>query len=206
MRCFMIQDRYLTKNFRLHELLHSDTAERHPIINERQYNPPPEVVESLSYLCEKTLQPIRDRLKFPITISSGYRCESLAPLVGSTGKSQHTYGQAADCSLSHSFFADPPEALGWVHDRVKAITGREIRQDVNTNFYLFAFVVLKLEELDVDQVIHEYGTHRGAPGWVHVSASTARNSREILLIGYYDDRRVRTVQRLSVHSALALGV
>lgn len=82
----------LTPNFTLAELTHSDTAIAKGIDN----TPPAEVVENLRALAQHTLQPLRDRLGRPISITSGYRCPDLNRAIGSAPTSQHTRGEAAD--------------------------------------------------------------------------------------------------------------
>ena len=64
-----------------------------------------------------------------------------------------------------------------------------MRPDVNENFFLFAYVCMNLDELDVDQVIHEYGEGFGHPSWVHISTSKRQDKRQILMVGNYTNRR-----------------
>lgn len=82
----------LTENFTLEEFLKSSEAERKGIKNV----PGEAEIANLKRLCEKVLQPIRDRFKLVIRINSGYRCQELNKLVGGVPTSQHTKGQAAD--------------------------------------------------------------------------------------------------------------
>jgi hypothetical protein len=63
----------LTKNFSLHELTKSDTADRLDIDNQ----PNEEQIESLRLLCENILQPVRDHFGKPVKITSGFRCSAL---------------------------------------------------------------------------------------------------------------------------------
>ena len=72
---------------------------------------------------------------------------------------------------------------------VAKITGKPLRPDLDQNGYLFAYVCLHLNDLDVDQVIHEYGDDFGRPAWVHVAASRRQDKREILFIGSYTNGR-----------------
>ena len=176
----------LSPNFTLEELVRSETAERIPALREQQRHPPPEVVENLRYLCQASLQPLRERLGFPIHVTSGYRSPELNRRVGGSPTSQHCVGQAADCGLSQRFLeGTASHARAEIEDRVRELTGRPLRHDVNPNFYLFAFVCLHLDQLDVDQVIHEYGLGFGRPAWVHISASRGQNRRQILALGDY---------------------
>jgi zinc D-Ala-D-Ala carboxypeptidase len=82
----------LSKSFTLNELTKSQEATRLGIEN----IPNEEHIENLKILCEKILQPLRDYYGMPVSISSGYRSVALCEAVGSSSKSQHTKGQAAD--------------------------------------------------------------------------------------------------------------
>ena len=81
----------LSPNFSLRELTKSQTAERKGIDN----TPTDEHIENLKLLCENILQPIRDEWGV-VSVSSGYRSPSLCQAIGSSEKSQHARGQAAD--------------------------------------------------------------------------------------------------------------
>ena len=86
----------LTENFSLGELLKSQTAERKGIDNKPS---DPSIIVNLQVLCEKVLQPVRDEFNSPVVINSGYRSPKLNKAVGSSSKSQHTKGQAADIEV-----------------------------------------------------------------------------------------------------------
>jgi hypothetical protein len=171
----------VSESFTLGELLRSDTAERDEALKAQQYNPPGEVVANLEYLATTALQPVRNLLGYPLRITSGYRCPAVNQLVGSKPTSQHVRGQAADCQLPHGFLADPATV---------AIRGqlRALRPDVSANFLLFTLVCLRLEQLDIDQVIHEFGDDFGWPAWVHIAASQQQNRRQILFVGSYTNK------------------
>ncbi len=78
--------------FTISELAHSDTAQMLGIDN----TPSKDVADKLHILITECLDPIRERCGFPITVSSGYRCEMLNKKVGGVGTSQHVKGEAAD--------------------------------------------------------------------------------------------------------------
>ena len=181
----------LSKNFTLRELLRSNTSERDERLKQEQENPPSEIIDNLKYLVENALQPIRNRLGFPITINSGYRSPLVNKLVGGSATSQHCRGEAADCELSPRFLTDPE--MGGIRDEIRSkfqeITGRPMRPDVSENFFLFAYVCMNLDELDVDQVIHEYGEEFGHPAWVHISTSKRQDKRQILMVGTYTNKK-----------------
>jgi len=90
----MIEDKQLSKNFKLYEFLHSQAASRYNITE--QFEPSQEVINNLTNLCINIIQPLREVLNEPLVISSGYRCTKVNGLVGGQPKSQHLTGQAAD--------------------------------------------------------------------------------------------------------------
>jgi len=85
-------------NFKISELIYSETANRLKINNMPDIN---SLDCMLDLICD-CLQPLRDKLKKPMIITSGYRCAQLNKAVGGAtdkyGKptSQHCKGQAAD--------------------------------------------------------------------------------------------------------------
>ena len=85
----------LSKSFTLNELTKSQEATRLGIDN----TPNEENILNLKLLCENVLQPIRDFYGMPLSVSSGYRSAALCEAIGSSSKSQHTKGQAADFEI-----------------------------------------------------------------------------------------------------------
>ena len=85
----------LTKNFTLSEMTKSQTALRLGIENK----PNQQQILCLKTLCQKILQPIRDRFEKPLIISSGFRSIELSQRIGSSAKSQHCKGEAADFEI-----------------------------------------------------------------------------------------------------------
>ena len=81
----------LSKNFSLRELTRSQTAIRKGIKNE----PDQEQLMNLVALTVKILQPCRDKFG-SISINSGLRVLDLNRAIGSSDKSQHCKGEAAD--------------------------------------------------------------------------------------------------------------
>ncbi len=176
----------LSPNFKLGELLRSETAERNPQWVDAQYSPSDAVLGNLSYLVATALEPIRATFGYPIRITSGYRCPAVNQAVGSKPTSQHLTGQAADCQVDAGFLSDPSVAplRDRIRQRVLERTGQEVREDLNANFYLFAYVSLRMQHFDVDQLIHEFGMGPGRPAWVHIAASPGAGSKgEILALG-----------------------
>jgi hypothetical protein len=197
-------NRRLSPNFTLDELLQDDIAERDDDLKEMQRKLTSEILGNLEYLAATALQPIRDRFGIPIRIKSGYRCRELNQIVGGSSRSQHRSGEAADLAVTPAIksgeaFAD---VRNEIETAVRERVGRPLRADVHPNFYLFAFICLHLEDLDVDQVVHEYGDGFGQPAWVHVSASRRMDKRQVLFRGSYTGRRVMVT---SVDEALRKG-
>ena len=83
-------------NFKISELIHSDTAVAYKINNMPDIN---SLDCMLDLICD-CLQPIRDKLKKPMIITSGYRCPALNRAVGGVTSSQHTKGQAVDFHIN----------------------------------------------------------------------------------------------------------
>jgi len=91
----------MTEHFKLYELISSDLADEHGLLN----CPPEEEFRTLRKLARRLLQPLRNAYGKPIRISSGYREPELNRLVGGSPTSQHLTGEAADCVV------DDPEHL-----------------------------------------------------------------------------------------------
>ena len=85
----------LSKNFSLKEMTRSQTATRKGIDN----NPTGTHQSNLVLLCQNILQPLRDYYGRPLRVSSGYRSPELCIAIGSSIKSQHAKGQAADFEI-----------------------------------------------------------------------------------------------------------
>lgn len=79
-------------NFKISELIHSDTAVLYRINNMPDINS----LDNMLNLIVYCLQPIRDKLKKPMKVTSGYRCYELNKKVGGQPTSQHLKGQAID--------------------------------------------------------------------------------------------------------------
>ena len=79
-------------NFKMSELIFSETAIKNNINNMPDINSLDNMLDLITYC----LQPIRDKIKKPMIITSGYRCPQVNKLVGGVSNSQHTKGQAVD--------------------------------------------------------------------------------------------------------------
>lgn len=78
--------------FQMSELIHSDTAILHNINNMPDINSLDNMLDLIHYV----LNPIRERIKKPMIITSGYRNKEVNRLVGGKSTSQHLKGQAVD--------------------------------------------------------------------------------------------------------------
>jgi hypothetical protein len=85
----------LTNNFSLKEMTQSQTALRNNLDN----TPDEKQIENLQNLCEKILQPLREHYNLPIKVTSGFRSEKLATMIGSKSTSQHCKGEAVDFEI-----------------------------------------------------------------------------------------------------------
>lgn len=84
-----------TANFYLDEFTISQVAERNGYRNE----PNEKQIENLRLLCVNVLQPLREIIKVPIFISSGFRSFNVNAAVGGRFNSQHLEGKAVDFTV-----------------------------------------------------------------------------------------------------------
>ena len=82
-------------NFKMSELIYSETAIKNNINNMPDINSMDNML-NLIYYC---LQPVRELLGAPMIITSGYRNPLVNRLVGGVNSSQHTKGQAVDFTV-----------------------------------------------------------------------------------------------------------
>ena len=101
----------LSQNFTLQELTYSDTAIRKGMDN----TPNEEQIENLRLVCNNILEPVRVHFKAPVVVSSGYRSVAVCEAVGSSSKSQHTKGQAADFEI---FGIPNKEVADWIVNNI----------------------------------------------------------------------------------------
>ena len=126
----------ISKNFSLEELTASQTAKARGIKNV----PTTAEVVNLCALVHNILQPLREAMKEPIKIGSGYRCNTLNYAVGGQRTSQHLKGEAADlcidgdmakgkkwfawimenCDFDQLIFEHNAKGSYWVHVSYKA--------------------------------------------------------------------------------------
>lgn len=104
----------LSENFTLAEMTRTMTG----LFNE----PDIMVQQSLCYLAQHVLQPIRDRWG-ALRISSGYRSPQVNAAVGGSTTSQHLLGEAADFIPLH---ADMNEVYRWIVEKSGLAFGQVI--------------------------------------------------------------------------------
>ena len=101
----------LSENFSLNEFIKSDTAVRKGIDN----TPNDVHLENMKALCENVLQKVRSHFGKSVRITSGYRSPELCEAIGSSSKSQHAKGQAADFEITG---IDNKDLAIWIRDNV----------------------------------------------------------------------------------------
>lgn len=84
------------KHFNLSEFFQSSTAAKNGIKNEPGFDEKATIVRNINLLVNNVLDPVRDMVKTPIIITSGYRSTQVNRLVGGVDNSQHMSGCAAD--------------------------------------------------------------------------------------------------------------
>ena len=84
------------KHFNLSEFFRSSTAAKNGIKNEPSIDERATIVRNINLLVDNVLDPVRDMVRDPIIITSGYRCPQVNRLVGGVNNSQHMSGCAAD--------------------------------------------------------------------------------------------------------------
>lgn len=102
----------LSANFTLKELTDSDTAKKKGLDN----TPSLQVIENLTVLAEKILQPVRDHYGKSVKVNSGYRSPEVNASVGGSKTSDHCKGQAADIEINGIANGDLAE---WVSKNLK---------------------------------------------------------------------------------------
>jgi hypothetical protein len=86
-------NKLVTKNFTFKEVLFSDYALRHNILN---VPADIEILNNISYTAQTILQNCRDYFNIPFSPLSFYRCPELNNKIGGSPRSQHMKGEAVD--------------------------------------------------------------------------------------------------------------
>lgn len=90
-----MEDKQISKNFKLSEFIKSETADKNKIDN----TPSEEVIKNIELLVTSLLQPLRDNISYAFHINSGFRCDELNKKVNGSKTSAHLQGLAADITL-----------------------------------------------------------------------------------------------------------
>ena len=147
----------LSKNFSLQELTKSQTATRLGIDN----TPNKAQIINLKNLCENILQKIRDRFEKPVIINSGFRCVELCEAIGSSSKSQHASGSAADIEVIN-------------------LDNKVLAQWIKNNLVFDQLILEFYKESDGPR-----------SGWVHVSHSASDSRGQSLLAYKDENNKTR---------------
>lgn len=139
----------LSPNLELADVIRSDTAKRRGIDN----SPDANELEKLKMLAAHVYEPIVNRFKVRIFISSGFRSRKLNAAVKGRLSSQHCKAEALDIDMDGS-------------------------SSGITNAMVFHYI---LENLDFDQLIWEFGDKKN-PSWVHVSRKPSGPNRRMVLV------------------------
>lgn len=108
--------RKLSTNFTLEELCKSQTAARRGIDNMPREPEDEAIIENLTRVCERILQPVRDHFGVAFSPSSGYRCPELNEAIGSKDTSQHVKGEAVDFEVPG---IANPELAAWIVENLE---------------------------------------------------------------------------------------
>ncbi|MGP1514445.1 MAG: D-Ala-D-Ala carboxypeptidase family metallohydrolase [Bacteroidales bacterium] len=109
---------------------------------------------NLVFLIENVLDPVREKLRQPIYVTSGFRSQAVNKKVGGVWNSQHCVGQAADITLKN--------------------------KAENTKLFQLINEMCIKGQIEFDQLIWEKGT-KAFPQWIHVSYKAVGTNRKQVL-------------------------
>lgn len=148
------------------EATYSQAAERNGIDN----TPSEDSLSNMRALAKNVFEPIRNKYRFPIYISSFYRSKELNDFIGGSKHSQHLAvdGSAAiDIDFDIYGGVSNLEAFKWIKDNIK-----------------------------FDQLIAENVDKDGNIGWIHISyRSDGKNRGEVLKMIRYKDENGKVITK-----------
>lgn len=106
------------KHFSFNQFFHSAVAESCGIMNLPDPGQEQFIRGNIILLVDHVLDPIRDHVRLPIIINSGFRCPSLNELVGGKESSQHLIGRAADFTVLGMTVRDHKDLAYWCADNI----------------------------------------------------------------------------------------
>lgn len=148
----------LSPHFSLAELINSETASRLSLDNTPNYI----ARANLAYLCAHVLEPAREELHAPITVTSGYRSPAVNRAVHGVKNSYHLTGSAADlvCQDMPRLFkilaANPyvdlllfehSQRTSWLHVQISRVPRNSTRYNYSvwsSAYYRFLFYLFML--------------------------------------------------------------
>lgn len=101
----------MSKYFSYKEMVYSEVANAYSLSNMPESL---EVYKNLDFLMVMILDPIREAVKMPIKVNSGYRCPRLNEIIGGVPNSQHLKGEAADITTDSNL--DNQRILRYIQD------------------------------------------------------------------------------------------
>lgn len=136
------KDMYLSPNFTLHEFCYNKVADAHT-----WYNIPDEAgIDSLKFLCENILQPVRNHFNKAVRVLKGYTCPSLNKTLGDAPNSAHCSCHAVDLRISN---LSPFTIANWIAENLD-----------------YDMLIIEYED---------YSPGRMTKPWLHVSFSDVKN-------------------------------
>lgn len=104
----------IMKYFTFEELYRSDAAVHWGIQNVPSDAEKASVERNLQYLVETVLDPLREFMKVPVLVTSGYRCRELYARFPGLQNLQHVKGEAADITIADASSVDLLRMAGFI--------------------------------------------------------------------------------------------
>jgi hypothetical protein len=137
----------LSKSFSLEEMISSQTAARRGLNNK----PNQSAIQNLTTLCNKILQPTRDKFG-AIRISSGYRSIAVNKAVGGSSTSDHCLGFAADIIPLES---SKKEVAIWM---AKTLSFHQLIMEFGTDRYNPSWIHISCNPKNAKQILWATGS------------------------------------------------